>query len=292
MRTARRLLVLAVASLPVVGACTSTSSDVVDRTSPVLPDEAGASEAPQPDAGATTATDASASAGDGGSVADAGLACPPLSDAPDSGARFAIATRSTKPKALDGDLSDYSGCVTAVIDAHTAARVKGLPLATAKIFIEWDPSALWIAAEVLDPNIEGTHPVEPYRNDSLEVYVSPASYRTGDWGPHDHQYVIDHNGLSFEYRRVAPALVNPNARVFPFPGGYRIEMRIDAVGAFGTRLAKDDVRSIDFLLNDGLDQTTFMIWAMQPHASCPCTSCDCNRSPAYDTLLFAPLSLK
>jgi hypothetical protein len=69
-------------------------------------------------------------------------------------------------------------------------------------------------------------------------------------------------------------------------------MRIDAVFAFGSRLAKGDVRFFDAMLNDGTGQSQFLVWAMQPHASCACTSCVCNRSPALDSLLFAPLTLQ
>jgi hypothetical protein len=53
-----------------------------------------------------------------------------------------------------------------------------------------------------------------------------------------------------------------------------------------------DVRFFDAMINDGAVQSQFLIWAMQPHATCSCTMCQCNRSPALDSLLFAPLTLQ
>ena len=233
--------------------------------------------------------------GDGG-TADAGPApCPPLGDTPKSGARWAVAVRSTKAKALDGDFSDYAGCVSVLLDATTAARVKGKPEASAKIFVEWEPAALWIAAEISDAKLEGSHPFLPYMNDSFEVYVSSAGLRTGDYGPHDHQFIIDHKGLSLYYPRYPRnglPVPNPNARAYATAGGWRVEMRIDAVSAFGAPLAQGDVRFLDVMLTDSVRQKAFLIWAMQPHATCTCDRCDCNRSPAYDTLLFAPMTLQ
>lgn len=200
-----------------------------------------------------------------------------------------------KPKALDGDFSDYEGCVTVVVDTTTAARVKGKPAATAKIFVEWEPEALWIAAEITDPKLEGKDPLRPYMNDSLEVYLSSAGLRTGDYGPFDRQLIIDHKGLSLHYPRYPrnglPELY-PDARAYPTAGGWRVEMRVDAVSMLGAPLAKGDVKFLDVMLSDGVRQSSFLIWAMQPHAACTCDRCDCNRSPAYDTLLFAPMTLE
>lgn len=185
--------------------------------------------------------------------------------------------------------------MTVLVDTTTAARVKGTPAASAKIFIEWEPSALWIAAEIVDPKLEGTNPIRPYMNDSLEVYLSPAGLRTGDYGPHDRQLIIDHKGLSLHYPRYPrnglPELYS-DARAYVTPGGWRVEMRVDAVTMLGAPLAKGDVRFFDVMLTDGVRQSDFLIWAMQPHAACTCARCDCNRSPAYDTLLFAPITLE
>jgi hypothetical protein len=165
-------------------------------------------------------------------------------------------------------------------------------MATARIMIEWEPSALWIGAEITDAVVEGDHPALPYLNDSLELFVSPAGYRTGDYGPFDHQYIVDHRGLAGTYSGGVAVGAFTAAKVAVVPGGYRIEARVDAASELGATLAKGDVRFFDAMLNDGAGQSSFLVWAMQPHESCTCLSCTCNRSPAFDTLFFAPLSLK
>lgn len=104
--------------------------------------------------------------------------------------------------------------------------------------------------------------------------------------------VIDHKGLALAYPGARATSPEALVHVSPAPGGYRIEARIDAVFAFGARLAKGDIRFVDFMINDGIAQDEFLISAMQPHASCRCVKCTCNRSPALDTLLFAPLTLR
>ncbi len=304
-----RPLVSSVLALFIIASCGGTDDVRIDALpatpSGEAPGAAGAagsgSGAPPSNGGGGNGgakRDAEAPAPGAGTDAGApGLAdgCPPLSDTPPTGARWAVARQSTKPKVLDGDFSDYDGCVTIVVDTTTAARVKGTPAATAKIFIEWEPVALWIAAEITDPKREGTNPVRPYMNDSLEVYVSSAGLRTGDYGPYDRQFIIDHKGLSLHYPRYPrnglPEL-NPDARAYVTPDGWRVEMRVDAVSMLGASLAKGDVRFFDVMLTDGVRQSDFLIWAMQPHASCTCKRCDCNRSPAHDTLLFAPITLE
>ena len=51
---------------------------------------------------------------------------------------------------------------------------------------------------------------------------------------------------------------------------------------------------VDALLNDGMDQVNYLIWAMQPNPdclTCSLTSCSCGY-PASDVRLFAPLELQ
>ncbi len=264
------------------------------RTDPAAGGGTGSGALPNPSASDAGANRDAGAAPDAGSDAPTEV-CPPIGDAPATGARWATVRQSTKPKTLDGDLSDYDGCVSIVLDGTTAARIEGKPAASAKVFVEWEPAALWIAADITDPKLQGKDPVRPYMNDSLEVYVSSAGLRTGDYGPNDQQFVIDHKGLSLRYRRYpkngTPEL-NPDALAIHTPSGWRVEMRIDAVAMLGAPLAKGDVRFLDLMLTDGVRQSSFLVWAMQPHAACSCKRCDCNRSPAYDTLLFAPITLE
>jgi hypothetical protein len=221
----RRISTAVAGACAVIAACgggDGVSSDVFATSPPRA--EAGASNPPQ-DGVSVTDGGTQANRGEAGAPADAAGGCPALSGAPDDGSRFVVALRSTKPEVIDGDFSDYDGCVSVVLDGTTAARVKGTPAASAKIMIEWDPSALWIAAEVLDAQLEGTDTEHPYFNDSLELYISSAGLRTGDYGPYDHQFVVDYKDLALAYPGAGPLAPKATAHAYPIAGGYRIEMR-------------------------------------------------------------------
>lgn len=234
------------------------------------------------DAGTDAATDAAA----------ANEPCPPVGTTPSTGARYAFAVRARAPRILDGDLADWRRCVAIKLEAANAARVEGTPLAVANIYLEWEPDALWVGAEVGDVFVEGDDPLRPFMNDSLEIYVSGTGLRTGDYGPLDHQYVVDHRGLARAYAGGKDVGAFGSAVVATTPTGYRMEMRIPASELASKPLEKGDVKFVDVLLNDSTNQSSFMIWAMQPHAACSCATCICNKSPAFDTLLLAPITLK
>jgi hypothetical protein len=293
---------LALSMLVVAAACGDDEHDAPDAVE-LTPDEPKPSvpESPISDASIGEDVDASAPAtpigADFDAAADAATPeepCPSVGTTPSTGARYAFAVRSrpSVPKVLDADLADFRRCVAIRLDSSSAARTKGTTVASANIYLEWEPTALWIGAEIGDVVVEGDDPVRPFMNDSLEVYVSGAGLRTGDYGPLDHQYVIDHAGRAYEYasaHTVGPFTAAMTAKT---PTGYRIEMRIDASTFSSAPLAKGDVKFLDVMLNDGIAQATYLLWAMQPHPSCSCTSCGCNTTPAFDTLLFAPITLK
>lgn len=299
-----RLRLLALASLVVTAsaiACGNEGDDPVEVTPPEpnvsVPDPVhDASVGVDDDGGGATAIAADFDAGTNDAAADAPVdgPCPPVGTTPSTGARypFAVRSRPSVPKVLDGDLADFRRCLAIRLDASTAARVKGTTVTNANVYLEWEPNALWIGAEIGDVVVGGDDRLRPFMNDSLEIYVSGAGLRTGDYGPLDHQYVVDHAGRAREYsggREVGPFTAAVAAKT---PTGYRVEMRIDA-SAFSTApLAAGDVKFLNVLLSDGVGQASWLVWAMQPHASCSCTSCLCNTTPAMDTLLFAPITLR
>lgn len=259
---------------------------------PVPPDGGGdaASSPTTPialgDAGEGGAQDAGRGAG------EAEEPCPGVGTTPSTGARYAFAVASRPPKVLDGDLADFRRCIAIRLDGTTAARTHGTTVANANVYVEWEPDALWLGAEIADVVVEGNDPLRPFMNDSIEIYLSGAGLRTGDYGPLDHQYVVDHAGRAREYsggREVGPFTRAVAAKT---PTGYRIEMRIDASTFSTAPLAKGDVKFLNVLLSDGIGQPSWLLWAMQPHASCACTACLCNTTPAMDTLLFAPITLR
>lgn len=225
--------------------------------------------------------DAAADASVGDADADAG--CAPLPAATDGGGRTANVPPTTSP----------GSCPTIVLDAPSAAKVVGAPLASARVYLTWEAAALHVVADVTDPLLEGTDPTEPYDNDSLEIYVSSNPLRTGDYGLTEHHYIIDHNGVAIDYSNLSAPTPMSDVSVVKTGAGYRVEMKVMASSAFGTTLFAGQTLYFDVLLNDGIAQATYLVWATEPHADCPfCVSCTCNFSPAYDTLLFSPIMLQ
>jgi hypothetical protein len=295
---------LALAMVVVAAACGDDEANEGDAVE-VTPQEPKPSVPESPTTDASVGEDASAPATpitapfDGGADASADDAaaeepCPPVGTTPSTGARYAFAVRSrpSVPKVLDGDLADFRRCVAIRLDSASAARTKGTTVTNANVYLEWEPNALWLGADIGDVVVEGDDIVRPFMNDSLEVYISGAGLRTGDYGPLDHQYVVDHAGRAKEYASAHTVGPFTSAMAAKTPTGYRVEMRIDA-SAFSTApLAKGDVKFLNVMLNDGIGQAAYLLWAMQPHTSCSCTTCACNTTPAFDTLLFAPITLR
>jgi hypothetical protein len=229
--------------------------------------------------GAVDAAGGDGASGDGGAIGDAGAA-----DARD-------AEGGTFPTP---DTSAWRGCTSFVLDRSTAAFERkddgGVVQASARVALEWDETALYIAIDVDDPVVEGTS-LDPYANDSFEIYASGfGTVRTGDYTKLDHHYIVDHRGTSLDYSENV-ALPKPYASsAVRTPKGYRIEARIGA-DVLGGPLGVGQTLWFDGLLNDGIAQRKYLIWAMTPHGSCTCDACACNSSPAYDALLFAPFTL-
>jgi len=254
---------------------------------------------PQADAGRDSASRVDAKP-DGGDAAaedpETGVTCPALGATPDSGARSAVAIRSTTPKVIDGIFKEWTGCPSLVLDRSTAAVDKaddgGTVGAAATVQIEWDEGALYVAIDVRDPQVEGDPAATcPCNNDSFEIFAGGvAATRTGDYTARDRHYIIDHAGLSGDYSNVDMPIPFTGATAKDSATGYRIEMRIES-GSLGGPLRAGQTLYLDAQLNDSRNQARYLIWAMSPHATCTCTTCACNFSPAYDTLLFAPLSL-
>lgn len=202
----------------------------------------------------------------------------------DGGKRTASVPKST---------ATPSPCPTIRLDAPTAAKVVGAPAASARLWLAWQPDALQVIVDVTDPLIEGTDPTEPYDNDSIEIYVSSNAARTGDYGPTERHYIIDHKGLAIDYSDLSAPVAMSNVSVAMTTGGYRVEMKVVASSAFGFPLFASQTLYFDVLLNDGISQANYLVWATEPHATCPlCIECACNLSPAYDTLLFSPITLQ
>ena len=130
----------------------------------------------------------------------------------------------------------------------------------------------------------------PENNDSFEIFASGfGTTRTGDYTKLDHHFIVDYRGLSLDFSNVTAPTPHPST-VARTAKGYRIELTISA-DALGGPLGPGQTLYVDGMLNDGVEQRKYLIWALTPHASCACDACSCNFSPAYDTLLFAPFTL-
>src|SRR5690242_11292283 len=105
----RLALAIVTASTVVGGAACGLTLGAED---PLTFDAAKGDLAPGTDA-ATSLDDADAPTG----AADAGVVCPPIAiSPPDSGARSAVALKSTTPKVIDGVFTDWTGCPAIVLN--------------------------------------------------------------------------------------------------------------------------------------------------------------------------------
>jgi hypothetical protein len=238
------------------------------------------------DAGPADAATDAADAADG-AAADAGDAASDAGDAGDAGDAAVSAP----------DTSAWRGCTSFVLDRTTAAAERrddadASAQATARIALEWDEAALYVAVDIDDATLEGSS-ATPYLNDSFEIYASGFGVtRTGDYTSLDHHVIADHRGLSLDYSVTTSPVPYPS-HVVRTPSGYRVEMTIGA-SALGGQLGAGQTLFVDALLNDGKGTTAqrkFLVWALTPHAACTCTKCSCNSEPAFDTLFFAPFTL-
>jgi hypothetical protein len=255
---------------------------------------------------------------------DGGSVCPPAATGgPDAGERQVFAVRR-KPSAMvdagavdaaDGaaddagdadagdadvsapDTSAWRGCTSFVLDRTTAAAERkddaGVATqATARIALEWDEGALYVAADIDDATLEGTS-ATPFLNDSFEIFASGFGVtRTGDYTALDHHVIADHAGLTLDYSMTNSPVPYPS-KVVRTPSGYRVEMIIGA-SALGGQLGAGQTLFVDAQLNDGTGVTEkrkFLVWTLTQHASCTCSMCMCNTEPAFDTLFFAPFTL-
>jgi len=242
----------------------------------------------------------------------------------DNGSRTLYGYRSTTAKTLDGVLDDFSvTCPTYVLTRATTAYIfesdGGFGDPTAKVYVEWEPDTLWIGVDVSgltpsehdagtndDADADASAPLEPRNNDSVEVYVSAKPDERDSDGlktQWERQYILDFLGNALQYIGAENVPTSfPDSRAIARSNGYTIEMRIGSDVFLPFTLGRK--LGFDVLLNVGTFQRNFGFLALQPHAvcgySCPDGSfCSCNYpsgsggdTPAFDTLLYAPLTLR
>ena len=252
-------------------------------------------------AGSTSATASSGSGVDAGSDVDTPDAC----DGTELGPEEAQAFPSGTAKKIDGKTDDW-GCEPPLLLDATTAKLKSGPdggvfAVSAQVRIEWDATALYFLAEITDPTVDGDDPNAPWKNDSIELYLGGSPVPTGNYGALDHHYIIDHKGLSQESSPPSPPSSTPahlHYSVKVNPGGYVVEARVDAV-ALGAPLLAGKKLGFDLLLNDGINEAFYLIWALSSHGDCgACTGgCCCSTGgkwdfPSCDRLRFGGLTLR
>lgn len=272
---------LVACGLDVAGIAPAGSPDVpaIDGGGPGVPDALG----PDPDAG-TAPTDASDDAPVLDSDSDSG--CPAIAKVPpDGGARRAVIARAATANGPDAGPGAhvFRECPSFVLDRSTAAFVHGSPKASATVFMEWEPSALWIRFDVADESLAGTDPL-PFQNDSVEIYVSSDPNRTQSYGVFDHQVIADYRGVGLHStngtQKAYDAIV-----VTKTASGYRAVIRMDA-SFFGGGFGSGATLYADALLSDGLQQVGYLIWAQEPHGP------PASTYPSGDPRLFSPVTLE
>ncbi|MFO0741496.1 MAG: sugar-binding protein [Labilithrix sp.] len=214
--------------------------------------------------------------------ADGAAPCPPLlGDARDGGSRTAIIARAGVPS---GTEHVFRGCPSLVLDPSTAALVQGTPSASAIVFLEWEPTTLWVRADVTDPTSDrhpdGGAPV--FMSDSFEVYVSTDPNRAVAFGAREHQVIVNRFGQAAYRTNGTAVLPYDLATVSTTAAGYRVVVRI----VLGEELRSGQTLFVDALLSDGIEQKSYLLWAQEPHGP-PDSS-----TPAHDTRLFSPVTLE
>jgi hypothetical protein len=195
-----------------------------------------------------------------------------------------------KPPKIDGDLSDWPCDGWVAVSASNAAYVKtGSEPLSAEIAVRWDKGYVYVAARITDPSVGGNDAIDPYKNDSVEVYVTGDATPTGDYDAISHQFVVDWKGLVADYgpsHGGLPADKNPphlKAATGTTPGGWTFEASIGQQAfAFGP-LASGSQLGLDVEINDGdgTGQVGALIPALAPALStCACLQqCCCGKSP-------------
>lgn len=200
------------------------------------------------------------------------------------------------------------GVTATYLDTKNAAAVDPAPppMATdhAEIHAAWSPDALHVRARVFDAKIavvpEGG--LDIYNGDSLEVFVTPAAPKTGNYSD-DHALQIDVAPPSGTIPGRAVIYLGGSTKgpadpaiysVRLIDGGYEVEVRIPWMLVGGAIPTAGSTIGIDFAVNDDDDAAKKgdQIWyVMEKKAVMPPTSCGTNIQPSCDTRTFCTTTL-
>jgi hypothetical protein len=290
----------ALAGLTTMAACGLTTSGLLDEPLPVTsshPREAGAGgstdgAAPLGDAGVPSG-DAEGDGGtddDGGADDDAATTADACALSEDAASVATLLHAASAPK-IDGDLSDWPCDGWFDLGPATAAYVKsGGDAIHARVATRWDKDALYVAVHIDDPNVAGGDAIDPYKNDSVEIYATGDASPNGDYDATSHQWITDWKGLSVDY---APAHYGqfPDSSPAHFDAktkrsatGWDFEASAGSQTLQGGAFAAGGRLGFDVQVNDGdgFSQVGALLLTLAPPAStCACTQvgCCCGGSP-------------
>ncbi|OCT12186.1 hypothetical protein A8709_30540 [Paenibacillus pectinilyticus] len=99
----------------------------------------------------------------------------------------------------------------------------GTPNNTAEFSTLWDNTYLYVGVKVIDGHLYNTA-VEPYYDDSIEIYIDSNNNKGTTYDSYDQQYIKGWNDSTLWLQRVMPSGVLHGWA--PIPGGYSVELAI------------------------------------------------------------------
>ena len=139
---------------------------------------------------------------------------------------------------VDGEIDAVWENAPAIVPKH----ISGDAEASAVFKVLWDDSALYILAAVKDKNLS-VQSVNPYMQDSLEVFLDENNDKTGEYGPDDLHFRVNYeNFLSVDYGN--PERIYTAAK--RLDDGYIIEARI----ALKSKSSNGRIMGLELQIND------------------------------------------
>jgi hypothetical protein len=170
---------------------------------------------------------------------------------------------TAKPIVIDGDLSDFTGSPTFVLDQKSQVVSgkllwKGAETSSAKVFITYDKTNLYIGANImsLNPQFNTQRDAEIYNGDCLEIYFGTDNSNPdrASYSPTDYQI-----GLSPGKKGDKPQVFSftdkgeiPGSKIATkaFLGGYTIEAQIPLAFLYKINVAPGKNIGFDLALDD------------------------------------------
>jgi hypothetical protein len=295
------------AILCAIGACAAIAPACDSGYSTLATDSdagaGGAGDSSIADSGSAMGADASRLDGSGSGGGDASMSndgsalCTTSGDAGASSATGVfIAPKVASEPRIDGQLDDW--CVPFFhFDSKSAGAVVKPTTISADIAVVWTPGAIYLGAHVFDATHPVQDPLDPYKNDAVELYLRPNSVATGTYGATDFHFVVDHLDLARQYSGLGGPTTPPagfTSATTQTADGYIAEMAFSSAllgqSEFSPGPLGFDTQISD---GDGTQQVGVLVFYETANAGCGgCAACSgAAFGPHCDTLLFGTVQL-